>query len=205
MYEGVRLSTAMRMARAASFLTQQELAEETGVSKSIIARNEKHEMAMRADTWIRLEHVMQQHGIALNLIDDLDRIHLYVKGENLEIVGLRATRAALNITQQELADYLEVSKNVVTRAERPNALLRSDFTTRLAQRAYALGININATPITGDLTITVEPNGLVLLESLGRGEALRDDPETELLPTTLQEKLMEGKKKQYKVQRRSDG
>jgi len=204
MYDNVRLSAAMRMARAACLLTQQELADEIGVSKSVVARNEKMEMAMRADTWIRLEHVMRQRGIELDLISEVDSIRLYMMGRDLNIVAMRITRAALNITQQELADLLDVSKNVVTRGERPGAIMRSDTLGKLLDKAYWLGIKLDWTPMTQDLTVRVRKEGLARIEALHQGEPLPDEPENELVLTPLHEQLSEERAKRHKVQKRSD-
>lgn len=204
MYDNVRLSAAMRMARAACLLTQQELADEIGVSKSVVARNEKMEMTMRADTWIRLEHVMRQRGIELDLVSEVDSIRLYMMGQDLDIVAMRITRAALNITQQELADLLDVSKNVVTRGERPGAIMRSDTLGKLLDKAYWLGIKLDWTPMTQDLTVRVRKEGLARIEAQYQGAPLPEEPENELVLTPLHEQLSEEKSKRYKVQKRSD-
>ncbi|MDC8443663.1 helix-turn-helix domain-containing protein [Halomonas aquamarina] len=203
MYDNVRLSAAMRMARAACLLTQQELAEEIGVSKSVIARNEKMEMAMRADTWIRLEHAMRHREIELDLVSQADGIRLYMMGKDLDIVAMRITRAALNITQQGLADILGVSKNVVTRGERPGSIMRSDTLAKLLDKAYWLGIKLDWTPMTQDLTVRIRQYGVEKIEALHRGEPLPDEPEDELVETPLHEKLSGETPKAYKTQKRS--
>jgi len=203
MYDNVRLSAAMRMARAACLLTQQELADEIGVSKSVIARNEKMEMAMRADTWIRLEHAMRHREIELDLVSQADGIRLYMRGKDLDIVAMRVARAALNITQQDLADILGVSKNVVTRGERPGSIMRSDTLGKLLDKAYWLGIKLDWTPMTQDLTVRIRQYGVEKIEALHRGEPLPDEPEDELVETPLHEKLSGETPKAYKTQKRS--
>lgn len=203
MYDNVRLSAAMRMARAACLLTQQELADEIGVSKSVIARNEKMEMAMRADTWIRLEHAMRHREIELDLVSQADGIRLYMRGKDLDIVAMRVARAALNITQQGLADILGVSKNVVTRGERPGSIMRSDTLGKLLDKAYWLGIKLDWTPMTQDLTVRIRQYGVEKIEALHRGEPLPDEPEDELVETPLHEKLGGETPKAYKTQKRS--
>jgi len=160
MYDDVRLSTAMRMARAASLLTQQALAHEISVSKSVIARNEKMEMAMRADTWIRLAYAMRQRGIELDLVNEDNSIRLEMKGAELATAAMRVTRAALNICQQTLADQLGVSKNVVTRGERPGARMRADTLGKLLEVAHRVGIKIDWAPMTQDLTVYIGQEGL---------------------------------------------
>jgi len=201
MYDNVRLSAAMRMARAAALLTQQELADEIGVSKSVVARNEKLDMAMRADTWIRLEHVMRHRGIQLDLISEVDSIRLYMEGEGLDIVAMRVTRAALNITQQALADILGVSKNVVTRGERPGAIMRADTLGTLLEKAYALGIKLDWSPITHDLGVRIRREGVARIES-GQTNLLSDEPDRELVTTPLHEKLSGQTDQWHKVQKR---
>lgn len=79
-----RLSLVMRMGRAALGVTQQELADELGVAKSTVARNETLEMAMRADTLVRLLRLLESKGITTNVFDEKDSLVINISKEGLD-------------------------------------------------------------------------------------------------------------------------
>lgn len=66
--EKVRFALAMRIARVAMGMSQQEFADVLGVAKSTVARNETLEMAMRADTLTAMLRAMREHGIEMDVL-----------------------------------------------------------------------------------------------------------------------------------------
>lgn len=68
--EKVRFALAMRIARVSLGMSQQEFADELGVAKSTVARNETLEMAMRADTLTSMLRVMREYGVDIDVLGD---------------------------------------------------------------------------------------------------------------------------------------
>lgn len=68
--EKVRFALAMRIARVSLGMSQQEFADELGVAKSTVARNETLEMAMRADTLTSMLRVMREYGVDMDVLGD---------------------------------------------------------------------------------------------------------------------------------------
>jgi len=66
--EKVRFALAMRIARVALGMNQQEFADELGVAKSTVARNETLQMAMRADTLTSMLRVMRENGLEMDVL-----------------------------------------------------------------------------------------------------------------------------------------
>ncbi len=72
--EKIRFALAMRLTRSALGMNQQEFADELGVAKSTVARNETLEMSMRADTLTSMFRVMHKHGVEMDLLSDPDSL-----------------------------------------------------------------------------------------------------------------------------------
>ncbi|MCD6009917.1 helix-turn-helix domain-containing protein [Halomonas sp. IOP_31] len=202
MYETTRLAIALRMARAACQLTQQELASALGVTKTVIARNEKPDMAMRADTLVRLIYVMREQGVEIDVFSTLDSVRLYTTGEHLDATAMRVARAALNLNQQAFADTLGLTKPIVTRGERPTSIMRSDVMVTMRHELNQRGIQIDWIPIVQDLTVTVHPRAVEAIDALQQGDALPGEPNEELVPTTLAEKLRGETTASHRVEKR---
>lgn len=205
MYETTRLAIALRMARAVAQMTQPELAETLGVTKTVIARNEKPDMAMRADTLVRLVYVMREREIEIDVFSTLDSVRLYTVGANLDAAAMRAARAALNLNQQDFADRIGLTKPIVTRGERPNSTMSSNTVLTLMNSMDRLGIKIDLMPVVSDLTVTVHRQAVEAIEALHQGNALPGEPEGELVPTSLAEKLSNRGIGNHRVERRGKG
>lgn len=205
MYETTRLAIALRMARAVSQMTQRELAAALGVTKTVIARNEKPDMAMRADTLVRLVYVMREHHIEIDVFSTLDSVRLYTTGPKLDAAAMRAARAALSLNQQDFADAIGLTKPIVTRGERPNSTMRADTLVTLMNAMYQRGIKIDLVSTVEDLTVTVHRQGVEAIEAQHQGMALPGEPEQELVPTSLAEKLSGSATGSHRVERRGKG
>lgn len=199
MLETLRLAIALRMARATSQLTQSEMAAELGVTTTVIARNEKPDMAMRADTLVRLVYVMRQREIGVDVFSSLDSVRLSVVGENLGAAAMRAARAAMSLNQQDFADLVGLTKPVVTRGERPGSSMRSDTMTLLVSEMGKIGIRIELTSLLGELTVTVQRQALEAIEAIHQSRTLPGEPEKELKPIDIAEKIRE---KNWKITHR---
>ncbi|WNK21220.1 hypothetical protein P1P91_05975 [Halomonas piscis] len=205
MYDTTRLAIALRMSRAVTRMTQQELAKELAVSKTVIARNEKPDMAMRADTLMRLVYVMNANGIQVDVFSTLDQVELYVWGEDLSSISMRVARAALNLNQQEFADLIGVPKVRVTRGERPGSSVRADVHGLLREKMRQEGVTIEWSPTTQELAVTVHPQALQRQEALRKGESLPGEPDEDLVPTPLHEKLSNDALPRYRTEKRNTG
>lgn len=202
MYDTIRLAVALRMSRAVLRLTQAELATKLGVTKTVIARNEKPDMAMRADTLMRLVYVMDDHDIQVDVFSTLDRVGLYVWREDLSSTSIRVARAVLNLSQQEFADLIGVKKATVTRGERPGASVTADVHGLLIERMRQEGVTIDWSPMTQELAVTVHPQALQRQVPPGKGNSLPGEHDNELVPTPLHEKLRDGSLPRYRTQKR---
>lgn len=189
MYETTRLAIALRMARAVSQMTQRELAAALGVTKTVIARNEKPDMAMRADTLVRLIYVMRERGIEIDVFSTLDSVRLYTVGPKLDAAAMRAARAALSLNQQDFAERIGLTKPIVTRGERPNSTMRADTMVTLHSVMHQMGIKIDWVPMVEDLTVTVHRQAVEAIDARHQGRAIPGEPTHELVPTDLMEKL----------------
>lgn len=196
MYETTRLAIAMRMARAACQWTQQEMADRLGVTKSVITRNEKPDMAMRADTLVRLIYVMRQENIELDVFSTLDCVRLYAEGEALDAMAMRVARAAQNISQQKFADQVGLTKPLVTRGERPDQKMQVRTFQAMTDSLRSQGIKIDYVPIISDLTVIIQRPAVEFVEAASGGSVLPGEPNRELIPTALAKKLGG---KQYEV------
>ena len=172
MYETTRLAIALRMARAVSRMTQRELAEALDVTKTVIARNEKPDMAMRADTLVRLVYVMREQGIEIDVFSTLDSVTLYANGPKLDAAAMRAARAALNLDQQAFADRIGLTKPIVTRGERPNSTMRADTMVTLNSAMHHMGIKIDWVPMEENLTVIVHRQAVEGIDALHQGKAI---------------------------------
>jgi len=92
MDEKVRLALAMRIARAALGMSQQEFADMLGIAKSTIARNETLEMTMRADTLAAMIRACRERGVELDVL-----------GETASL-GLRVSESAVEHFHERLKD-----------------------------------------------------------------------------------------------------
>ena len=81
--EKVRFAMAMRLARVALGMSQQEFADALGVAKSTVARNETLEMAMRADTLTAMLRVMREHGIEMDVLGSPTELTVSISQEAL--------------------------------------------------------------------------------------------------------------------------
>lgn len=81
--EKVRFAMAMRIARAAMGMSQQEFADALGIAKSTVARNETLEMAMRADTLTAMLWVMREHGIEMDVLGSPTELSVKITQEAL--------------------------------------------------------------------------------------------------------------------------
>jgi len=199
MYETTRLAIALRMARAVSQMTQKEMAEALGVTKTVIARNEKPDMAMRADTLVRLVYVMNEQGITIDVFSSLDSVRLYIVGDKLEAAAMRATRAALNLSQQDFADRMGLTKAVVARGERPNSTMSATTLMNMSNTLYFMGIKVDWVSLVKDMTVIVDRRAV---EAIDQGIILPGDPEGELVPVSLPEKLRGEAAGNHRVQKR---
>jgi len=205
MYETTRLAIALRMTRAVSQMTQRELASALGVTKTVIARNEKPDMAMRADTLVRLIYVMREHNIEIDVFSTLDSVMLYTTGPKLDAAAMRAARAALSLNQQDFADEIGLTKPIITRGERPSSTMRSDTLVTLVNAMYQRGIKLDWSPMTQELTVIVHRQGVEAIEAQHQSMGLPGEPEEELLPTSLADKLSGKAIGNHRVERRSKG
>ena len=203
MYETTRLAIALRMARAVSQMTQRELAEALGVTKTVIARNEKPDMAMRADTLVRLVYVMRERNIEIDVFSTLDSVRLYIVGSKLDAAAMRAVRAALNLTQQDFAERIGLTKPIVTRGERPSGNMRADTMATLHNVMHCMGIKIDWVPMVEDLTVVVHRQAVEAIDALHLGEAIPGEPTHELIPTDLMEKLSGKATGSHRVEKRT--
>ena len=87
--EKVRFAMAMRIARVAMGMSQQEFAETLGVAKSTVARNETLEMAMRADTLTAMLRVMRENGIEMDVLGSPTELTVKITQEALSQAALR--------------------------------------------------------------------------------------------------------------------
>ena len=90
--EKVRFALAMRIARVAMGMSQQEFADALGVAKSTVARNETLEMAMRADTLTAMLRVMRENGIEMDLLGSPTSLSVKVDQEALDKVAARLVK-----------------------------------------------------------------------------------------------------------------
>lgn len=90
--EKVRFALAMRIARVAMGMSQQEFADALGVAKSTVARNETLEMAMRADTLTAMLRVMREHGIDMDLLGSPTDLNVKISQEALNKVAARLSK-----------------------------------------------------------------------------------------------------------------
>ncbi len=199
MYETTRLAIALRMARAACQWTQQEMADRLGVTKSVITRNEKPDMAMRADTLVRLVYVMREEKIEIDVFSTLDCVRLYAVGEMLDAMAMRVARAALNISQQAFADQVGLTKPIVTRGERPDHKMQEPRFRTMADSLKNQGIRIDYVPIVSDLTVTIQRHAVELIEAASGGSTLPGEPMQELVPTSFADRLSGKNNKKHEV------
>ena len=90
--EKVRFALAMRIARMAMGMNQQEFADELGVAKSTVARNETLEMAMRADTLTAMLRAIREHGIEMDVLGSPTSLSVTLNEEALTQAADRLTR-----------------------------------------------------------------------------------------------------------------
>ncbi len=90
--EKVRFALAMRIARVAMGMSQQEFADALGVAKSTVARNETMEMAMRADTLTAMLRVMRENGIEMDLLGSPTSLSVKIEQDALEKVAERLVK-----------------------------------------------------------------------------------------------------------------
>lgn len=90
--EKVRFALAMRIARVAMGMSQQEFADALGVAKSTVARNETMEMAMRADTLTAMLRVMRENGIEMDLLGSPMSLSVKIEQDALEKVAERMVK-----------------------------------------------------------------------------------------------------------------
>lgn len=90
--EKVRFALAMRIARVAMGMSQQEFADELGVAKSTVARNETLEMAMRADTLTAMLRAMREHGIEMDVLGSPDSLSVKLNEDALTKAANRLTK-----------------------------------------------------------------------------------------------------------------
>lgn len=199
MYETTRLAIALRMARAACQWTQQEMADRLGVTKSVITRNEKPDMAMRADTLVRLVYVMREEKVEIDVFSTLDCVRLYAEGEMLDAMAMRVARAALNISQQSFADQVGLTKPLVTRGERPDHKMQEPRFFTMADSLRNQGIKIDYVPIVSDLTVTIQRHAVELIEARSGSSALPGEPTQELIPTSFADKISGKTNKKHEV------
>ncbi|MBW6390203.1 hypothetical protein [Billgrantia antri] len=189
MYETTRLAIGLRMARAAVQLTQSGLAAELGVTKIVIARNEKPDMAMRADTLVRLIYVLRQRGVELDVFSTLDSVRLYMTGGELDAAAMRISRAALSMNQQDFADCIGLTKAIVTRGERPGVTMRSDTWHTFKVKVKELGVVVDWVPMVADLTVVVNRQAIERIETIQQGSLLPGEPGKELIPASLEDNI----------------
>lgn len=88
----IRLVVAIRMARVALGLSQQELAEHMGIAKTTLARFETMEGGLSAELLTKMTRFFHLAGVNLDLIS------------SEEDVVVRVTQAGLNLFAQGLLD-----------------------------------------------------------------------------------------------------
>lgn len=202
MYETTRLAIALRMSRAVMNVTQKRLSEELGVSKTVIARNEKPDMAMRADTLVRLIYVMRQNGIEIDVFSTLDSVRISLHGDYLSAISMRAARAALNLNQQDFADLIGLTKPEVTRSERPENMMRGDIILTLKEKMRRMGVKVDWVPMFDNLTVTVYEELVEAQDQMRQGRDVPGEPTHELRPLELYERLSEKEMPTHHVEER---
>lgn len=205
MYDTTRLAVALRLTRAASRLTQKELAKELAVSKTVIARNEKPDMAMRADTLMRLVYVMGQHNIHIDVFSTLDAVLMTLTGEDLSSATMRTARASLHLNQQDFADLLGVGKSIVTRGERPGSMMPADINVKMREIMRKKGVRVDWSPMHQILHVNVHREALAQLDARRQGKSLPGEHDYELTPTELHEKLSGAVTLRYRAEKRDNG
>ena len=90
--EKVRFALAMRIARVAMGMSQQEFADVLGVAKSTVARNETLEMAMRADTLTAMLRAMREHGIEMDVLGSPTSLSVKINEEALNKAAERLSK-----------------------------------------------------------------------------------------------------------------
>lgn len=197
MYETTRLAIAMRMARAARQWSQQEMADRLAVSKNVITRNEKPDMAMRADTLVKLIYLMREISIDLDVFNTSDSVRFYAEGNDLDAMAMRVSRAALNLSQQAFADKVGLTKPLVTRGEQPDRTMQSRTFLTMSDSLYSHGITIEHVPMVRDLTVTVHPQAVQWIEGESKDTPLSDEPNLELAIASSPEKNRNKANKNY--------
>jgi len=165
MYETTRLAIALRMARAAAQWTQQEMAERLHLTKTMVARNERPDMTMRADTLVKLIHTMRLEKVDIDLFTTADRVVFYAEGSDLDAMAMRVCRAALNLSQQTFADKVGLTKPLVTRGERSDKSMTSKTLNQMKDALSEIGIKIDVNAMASTLMVRVERGAVEALEA----------------------------------------
>jgi len=92
--EKVRFALAMRIARVALGMNQQEFADELGVAKSTVARNETLQMAMRADTLTSMLRVMRENGLEMDVLGSPTSLSVKLNEEALTQAAARLRKTS---------------------------------------------------------------------------------------------------------------
>jgi len=187
MYENTRLAVALRMGRAATGMKQQEFSDLIGVTKAMVARNEKQDLAMRAEMLVRMIFVMTKRRVQLDVFSTLDSVVFYTDRGNFQAIAVRVTRGALGLNQQEFGDWVGVSKSMIARGERDGGDLKSSAMTKISQAAFEIGIKIGYPSIVKDLTVEVGPKAIAMLAARQGGNSGEIELPEDLVPLTMQD------------------
>ena len=91
MTENVKLSIAMRMARAALNWTQHDVACETGIAKTVIARAELIDGNLNLNQVARLLNMFKENGVELSFLFG-------------QVVTVTVNEEAIAVVQEDLMD-----------------------------------------------------------------------------------------------------
>jgi predicted transcriptional regulator len=76
---GERLDVlAMRIARATLNISQQDFADFSGLSKSIIARSEKEKVTVRRETWDVFKTKIRELGVVVDWVPSTSKLNILV-------------------------------------------------------------------------------------------------------------------------------
>jgi transcriptional regulator with XRE-family HTH domain len=92
------------------------------------------------------------------------------------VVAIRMARVALGLSQQELADHMEISKTTLARFETMEGGLSAELLTKLTRFFYLAGVSLDVISNEADVVVRVTQAGLNLFaQGLQDEERRRSD------------------------------
>ena len=83
-YDASRLAAVLRMARAAAGLSQVELAERLGISKTTLARAETADGGLRVDQLARIQRLYKELGVSMDFLSG-DEVRVTLERAGIEL------------------------------------------------------------------------------------------------------------------------